>query len=248
MKTLYLCKVFLKDLSRQKTIIFSSFILPIVIIWSTWWVTADVPMQFELSDGTLITANMINVHVFTGALTAMSITAGLFGFIIAAKNQEISARLHQSGYSISTINIAAFFALLSVLILTSVLAFVLSINLSQPQDYSSYAVAIIMGTIIYAGLGNLIGSTYPNITAGSLFILIFAFMDTMLFTNPMGEGLYLQDWTYFLPGFWPVQLSLAAGFDGVPEEIGIKILYTVGYFAVLLILAPLIKSLNNLVE
>ncbi len=235
MQTLRLSKVFLKEMVRQRSVIFSSFILPIVIIWSTWWVTADIPMAFNLDSGYFITANMIDVHVVTGGLTAMGITSGLFGFIITAKNKTIADRLHQVGYSKITINISSFLALIFILLFTSILATILSVYFADPVNLSGFVFAILLITLIYASIGTLVAVISSNFTAGSLFILIFSFMDLMLFTNPMGEGIYLQGWTYFIPGFWPVQISLEAGFVGYPNDLITMLGYGLIYFSVILV-------------
>ena len=248
MGIILLTRTFLRDLIRQKTIIFSSFILPIVIIWSTWWVTADIPMVFKLDTNSQISASMIDVHVVTGGLTAMAITAGLFGFIITADYQFISKRLKQVGYTTTSINIAVILSLLSILVLTSLVAILLSTSLAQPESGIGLAISILLVTMIYGGLGNLIGTIFPNITAGSLIILIFSFMDLMLFANPMGEGLYLQNWTYYTPGFWPVQLALEAGFLGLSETIIPIIFKGFLYFFGLLFISFLMKLTGLRVE
>lgn len=248
MGVILLTKSLLYDLARQKTIIFSSFILPIVTIWSTWWVTVDIPMIFALYSGQQIQASMIDVHVVTGGLTAMAITSGLFGFIITADYQKISTRLKQVGYSSVSINSSILLTLFSVLTLTSLVAISFSLSLAHAESRWGLILSILLVTMIYTGVGNLIGTVYPNLTAGSLLILIFSFMDLMLFTNPMGEGLYLQGWTYYTPGFWPVQLALEAGFIGFPtnliEVLGRGLLY----FIVLLGTPYLLKKLGLHVE
>ncbi|MFW9990601.1 MAG: ABC transporter permease [Candidatus Odinarchaeota archaeon] len=240
--TITLIGAFLKDMTRQKAIIFSCFILPVVIIWSTWWVTADFPMLFRLDNGQEIAASMIDVHVITGGLMAMAITAGLFAFIITSENQKIADRLKLAGYSPRSITLGTLLALLTVLAGAMVIAVLLVFSLYQPEDNVGVLLAVILVTLVYAALGNLLGTVYPKVMEGTLLILFVSFLDLMLLTNPMGEGLYLEPWTYFLPGFWTVQLALEAGFLGEPADLVMQTSMVIIYVLVLLLLVQLAKS------
>ncbi|OLS20400.1 MAG: hypothetical protein HeimC2_37520 [Candidatus Heimdallarchaeota archaeon LC_2] len=242
-KLLELYPVFLKNLIRQKSVIFSCFILPLVIIYSTWWVTADIPMVFGLKESNkIINASMIDVHVFTGGLTAMAITAGLFSFIMTAENTKLYDRLKLVGYSSPTIILASFLGLFIILFITAMVSILLSLSLAEAKNPIGTAIAIFLVTLNYAAVGNLIGTIYPKITEGTLLILIFSFMDLMLFTNPMGIELYLQTWTLYLPGFWSVQIALESGFIGFPVEFLKSLFLSVLYFLVLILTTQILKS------
>jgi hypothetical protein len=244
---LFLTKSILLNIIRQKTIIFSTLILPIVIILSTWWVTVDIPIVFKLGNGEYINANMINVHVITGGLTAMGITSGVFGFLISTEYQNLSNRLRQVGYPQLKIFFCILLALFTLLTVTSIIAIVLSIYLSNPISYFGLALSIILITFIYATVGNLVSVLISNNTSGTLVILIFSFIDLMLLSNPMGEELYLKTWTYYLPGFWPVQIALISGFIGFSGDIYIIIVRIILYFSVLIAMIYLIKRTKTLV-
>ena len=238
-----LTKIFMLNILRQRSVLFSSFILPIIVIWSTWWITAEFPMTFSLalSDIT-INANMLDVHVITGGLTAMAITAGLFSFILTSENNRIQSRLKLFGYSNIEINMATIIALIGILSLSAVISTILSLNLADEKSWQGIAIAIVMITLIYTALGNLLGNIYPKVIEGTLIMLIIAFIDLMLLTNPMGEGLYLKDWTYYLPGFWPVQVALESGFYGFPDQISKIIGRTLIYLIIILGSTQIVKS------
>ncbi len=244
MQITYLSSMIMKNILRQRTIIFSSLILPIVIIWATWWVTIDWPMIFNLESGNEVFASMLDVHIVTGALTAMGITSGIFGFLITAELEVIFKRLKQVGYSVLEINISTIVVLFTVLISTATIATIFALNLTKPNNVPGLILATLLITMIYASLGNLVANIYPNITAGSLILLIFAFIDLMLVTNPMGENIYLQKWTYIYPGFWPTQIVLEAGFTETMDNVLLPSIYSLIYFVILIILSFIIKKLG----
>ena len=243
-RVLTLAGMHLKNMLRQRSIIFSCFILPIVIIWSTWWITADIPMVFSLANDEeiRIAASMIDVHVVTGGLTAMGITAGLVTFILVADNNRISERLKLMGFSPVAINLGSFLPLLFILVVTALVATGLSITLAESADWRGIAVSIFLVTLVYSAFGNMVGSIFPRPMEGTLFVLVVTFIDLMLVSNPMGVGLYLQDWTYYSPGFWPVQISLESGFSKLPVSIFTQSMYVLVYFAGLLVLTQVSKS------
>lgn len=211
----FLTGVFLKNLFRQLSIVFSSVILPLVTLWATWWVTADLPMSFGLANSEeTVARSMIDVHVVTGSLTAMAITAGLFGFIITEEHRKINDRLELTGYSPTTISIAMFLTLFVTLSFSIGLTAFLANLLASPKDPYGLTLAIVLVSLIYVSLGNLVATLLPKVTEGTLLLLITAFIDLMVLTNPMGGGVYLESWTYYLPGFWPVQVALEAAFVG----------------------------------
>lgn len=189
-----------------------------------------------------IAASMIDVHVVTGGLTAMGITAGLVTFILVTDNNRISERLKLMGFSPVAINLGSFLPLLLVLIVTALVATGLSITLAEPADWRGIAVSIFLVTMIYSAFGNMVGNIFPRPLEGTLFVLVVSFMDLMLVSNPMGAGLYLQDWTYYSPGFWPVQISLESGFSELSASIFSQSVYALLYFAGLLVLTQVSKS------
>ncbi len=118
---------------------------------------------------------------------------------------------------------------------------ILTINLYQPKDTAGVFIAVFLITVVYAAFGNLIGSFYPKIMEGSLIVLLVSFIDLMIISNPMGESLYLQSWTYYVPGFWPTQLVLEAGFIGKSADI-------ISYAALALIYAIILFASSQLVK
>ncbi len=220
---------FLKNLFRQKAIIFSTLVLPLFLIWSTWWVTAEIPMRFKLTTDVIISQTMVNVHLYTGALTAMGLTAGLFGFIVSVENNRIGERLELSGYSTTIVNLSSFLSLLLALTTSVILTVLFTLFLRQPKSDYGFVLSVVFVALIYSAFGNFIASVTNQFTEGSLIVLVFSFIDLMLFSNPMGEQIYLQDWTRFLPGFWPTQLVLESSFIGKNELMSQVLLYSILY-------------------
>ncbi|MFW9856813.1 MAG: hypothetical protein ACFFFG_17325 [Candidatus Thorarchaeota archaeon] len=242
---LIIAKAVLKTMVRQKSIIFSCFILPILTIWSIWWITADVLMIFNLENGQEISATMINVHIVTGGLTAVAITAGLFGFIITADSRRLADRLRLVGYRLSTINLGWFAALLVVLLISAIVASVLTIVLYEPVSVIGVVCAIVLTTIVYAAFGYFLGILYPKVMEGTLIVLLVSFIDLMLLSNPMGESLYLVSWTKYLPGFWPTQMVLETAFIGISAEILIQIGFILSYCIILILSAQFLRFLTE---
>ncbi len=240
-QVLFLTKIFLKNLFRQPSIVFSSIILPLVVLWSTWWVTADLPMTFELANAEQdVSSSMIDVHVVTGSLTAMAITAGLFGFIITNEYRKISDRLELVGYSPTTTGFAIFLSLFVTLSFSIVITVFLANFLAAPKDPLGLTLAIVLVSLIYVSLGNLVAIIIPKATEGTLILLIVAFIDLMVLTNPMGGGVYLESWTYYLPGFWPIQVALEASFLGNASVS--TMVYPLIYFVLTVILILFVRN------
>ncbi len=243
-KVSFLTLAFLKNILRQRSMIFSTLVLPALIMWSTWWVTADIPMQFgfAIADNE-IGKSMIDVHVVTGALTSIAITSSLFGYILFAENRRTISRLRISGYTDSTISLATLLSLLVTLILSIVVVSILALNLTEIKDTTGMVISIVTVTAIYASLGTLVAKFITNVTEGTLILLIFSFLDLMLLTNPMGGGVYLEKWTYFLPGFWPVQIALESAFVGAPSQMAV--VYPLVFITALVVLNLVIKPVSN---
>ncbi len=146
------------------------------------------------------------------------------------------------GFSPVSINLGSFLPLLLVLVVTALVATGLSVTLAEPADWRGIAVAIVLVTLVYSAFGNMVGTLYPKQLEGTLLVLVVSFIDLMLISNPMGEGLYLQDWTYYSPGFWPVQISLESGFSRLPASIYTQAIYVLFYFVGLLALTQFLKS------
>lgn len=233
-KTIKLSLMFLKSMIRQRTIIFSVFILPIVTIWSTWWVTADMPMVFKLVSGSEVSASMIDIHILTGGLTAVAITAGIFSFLISSDNSKINKRLRLVGYSPNVISFAMFLSTLIVLVSSFIVALILTTFFYWPEYWIGVALAMLFTVLIYSLLGSLLATFYPKSVEGTFIILLVSFLDTMLLSNPMAEGVYLQWWTHYLPAFWPTQIVLEAGFIGLTSYISAYSLYATIYLFLLL--------------
>ncbi|MHA1945211.1 MAG: hypothetical protein ACXAC6_11095 [Candidatus Hodarchaeales archaeon] len=242
-RVLIISKAALKTMFRQKSIIFSCFILPVLVILSTWWITADIPMIFNLENGKMISSNMINVHIVTGGLTAVAITAGLFGFILTADSRRLVDRLRLMGYPSITINLGWFTALLSVLLLSSSIASLLTVSLYEPVSITGVFVAITLTTIIYSAFGYFLGILYPRVMEGTLIVLLVSFIDLMLLSNPMGENLYLISWTKLLPGFWPTQMALEAAFIGFSSDIFLQTIIILGYIIILVLSSQFLRGL-----
>ncbi len=248
MRVLELSRMIFRNLLRQKSIIFSSTILPIVIIWATWWITVEVPMTFELYSGKLISASMLDVHIVTGAITAMGITSAIFGFLITVEFADISKRLKQVGYSYSEINSSIFVVLFLVLLFTSSISVSFSYLLTKSDDLQGMIIATLLISFIYVSIGNLVANIYPDVTAGSLILLIFAFMDLMMIVNPMGEAIYEQSWVKFFPGYWPTQIVLEYGFSDTPSGMISQIIYSLIYFLIIMALSFFVKKIGVTME
>ncbi len=237
---------------RRKSVFFSSFILPIIFIWVVWWITTEMPMTFKLYGGKVITESTLDVHIVTGALNAIALTAGLFGFLITFENRKISLRLRVAGFSRLTVSLGAFIALTIVLLLSAIIAGLLSIYFYYPKDVIGFAVSLLLITIIYGAIGHILGTVYPRILEGTLIILLFSFIDLMLLTNPLGRTVYLKEWTYAVPGFWPMQILLRASFVGFSlYDLAWMSLLGLAYFAFLIAIAqspPLIQSFIALIK
>ncbi len=229
---------FIKSVIRQKTVLFSSFILPFFTLWSTWWVTADVPMSFRLYDDSVLVQSMLDIHIFTGALTAIAITSGILSFLLTAANQKNAQRLRIMGYSQSVINLGWFLALLTILVLGAIGTFLFAIYLLWPKDLVGVFIAILLTTAIYSAVGYLVGILFPKVMEGTLIVLIFSFIDLMLISNPMGGEVYLSSWTYYFPGFWPTQLVMRAGFFSNSNYLT-PVLYSLLYVFILLLIPNL---------
>ena len=202
----------LKSVARQKAMLFSSLILPLITLLSTWWVTVDEPMFFELARGGIAIQSMLDIHILTGGLTAVAITAGIFGFLLTVDNQKTADRLIIMGYSPAVITIGWLLSLIAILSLATIVTFGVTILLYWPANPLGVFIATFLTTILYATVGYVVGSIYPRVMEGTLIVLVFSFIDLMMLSNPMGVSVYLKPWTYYLPGFWPTQLVLEAGF------------------------------------
>lgn len=229
-QALSLARTFLLDMLRQKTVVFSCFVLPAVIIWSTWWVTADLAMEFKIDSGPTIQASMIDIHLVTGALTGMAITAGLFSFLVTAEARRVADRLRVTGFSPLAVATGPLAAILLVLGVAALAAFGLAASLDMPEQPGGVLWSVLLTTLVYAAVGALLATLYPRVMEGSFIVLLLSFIDLMFVSNPMGEGVYMRPWAYWSPGFWPAQIALESGFLASDETLakatGLSLLYT----------------------
>lgn len=232
-------KATLISIYRRKSTLFSSFLLPIIFIWVIWWITPETLLEVKLFSGDISYETMLDVHLVTGALNAVAITAGLFGFLITFENRKISDRLRVAGFSSITVSLGGFFALTLVLLSSAFIAGLLTVYLYLPEDLIGFGLSLFLITLIYGALGHILGVIYPRILEGTLIILLFSFIDLMMLTNPLGRAVYLMKWTYILPGFWPMQVLLQSSFVGFKYNIIWMSLLSILY---LIIIMSLIQS------
>ncbi|MHA2232680.1 MAG: hypothetical protein ACXAB4_09330 [Candidatus Hodarchaeales archaeon] len=221
-----------KDLFRNRFTLMTMLMLPIFIFGIAFIATTDEPMPVELQDETVIVP-MVDVHTFTASLTAIAILTGIGGFYMTLISQQNDRRLIMAGYRSFNIVMVKVGISLLILGLGSILIFFLTMFVLPPKVPEVFFVGVLGAGLLYAIVGILVANLIPKEFEGSILVLLFAFVDTMLITNPMAPGTYQTTLSQLFPGYAPVQLALDGGLTHKAANVPLLVGWILVYFILL---------------
>jgi len=222
----------LRTYARTPVLLALLVILPAYMLGVFGWILPETTVSVSLSGGESVRASMSTVYLtlltpMTGALVGA--IAGLF---LMQSTREADGRLVITGFSPGSVIAARLGVLVLVGVLVTAVTVGVATTMISPDALAAFALATVLGTVIYALLGALAGLVVGRL-AGVYLVLFGTMIDLFLLQNPLATDTpTLATW---LPGSPPVELALEAMFVGdlamAPLARGLGMILVVGVLA-----------------
>ncbi|OEJ22075.1 hypothetical protein AR457_39985 [Streptomyces agglomeratus] len=200
----------IEQLRNRLALVIVVFFVP-VWITLTYTVTADDPVRFHLRpadrsitmDGNVITQT-------SGALHSLALIVGFMMFIATARSAPFDRRLVQAGYPRLCLALAKFIALVLAAAAAAAYGTAWMRVYWHPQQLLLLAVGLLVGALIYGGIGVMLAAVVRSELAGMFLVIMISFVDLALqnpIVNPASDSALLR----YLPAYGAMQTAVTAG-------------------------------------
>jgi len=221
-----------REIRRTPVLLALLVFLPAYLVGVFTYVAPDSTVAFELADGEAVRIGMNEAFpAFTAPMVA-ALLAGIAGLFLMDAASEADARLAVAGYRPHEIVLSRL-ALLAALSAVGTAVAVTAMRVAvAPEHLAWFAVAVLVGALIYGMVGVLAGVLLDRLP-GVYLILFGTMIDLFLFQNPIATG--TPALATAMPGHFPIRLAMDAAFSGsvAVEPLGWALLV----LAVLVVLA-----------
>lgn len=188
------------------------------------------------SSGKFLSVDGGNLTLLTAGLSSITLIIGFMFFASTTRDMPFDRRLVLSGYPQAVLVLGKLIAMLVVTALVALYATLILFAFWQhghPTQLPLIWLGFWCASLIYGGLGLLLGVLVTNELAGFFLVIMVSQMDTFL-QNPLGNPLGNQPVLREFPSFGATQLTVAGGFTPlIPwENVDLSLAWFAG-FAVL---------------
>ena len=183
--------------------------------WFGYLFATNDPIGFRFrATNTFLQVNSLHITLLTLGLNAITLIVGFMFFAATRKGMRFDHRLVLSGYPQLQLILARLTALLVVSCLIALYACAILLIFWRPVALSVVWLSFFLGTLIYGGLGVLLGVLVRGELEGFFVIIMVSLIDTFI-QNPIGNPAANKDFVMGFPAFAPTQLAVAGGFTHV---------------------------------
>ncbi|HLJ32677.1 MAG TPA: hypothetical protein VKU38_03455, partial [Ktedonobacteraceae bacterium] len=183
--------------------------------WFGYLFTTNDPIGFRFrATNTFLQVSSLHITLLTLGLNAITLIVGFMFFAATRKNMRFDHRLVLSGYPQLQLILARLTALLVVSCLIALYACAILLIFWRPVVLPVVWLSFFLGTLIYGGLGILLGVLVRGELEGFFVIIMVSLIDTFI-QNPIGNPAANKDFVMGFPAFAPTQLAVAGGFTHV---------------------------------
>lgn len=191
--------------------------------WFGYLFTTDAPIAFKFrATNTMLQVDALHLTLLTLGLNSITLIVGFMFFAATRKGMRFDHRLVLSGYPQLQLILARLTALLVVSWLVALYASAILFLFWRPLVLPLVWLSFFSGTLIYGGLGILLGVLVRGELEGFFVIIMVSLIDTFI-QNPIGNPAANKDFVMGFPAFAPTQLAVAGGFTHVLPWVNILI-------------------------
>ncbi len=175
----------------------------------------DTPLDFKFRvTGVFLHVSGHYLSFLTAGLNAITLIVGFMLFSSTRKNTPFDHRLVQSGYPQPLLILAKLTSLVAVAAVISLYASGVLYAFWRPGSLPLVWLGFFCATLIYGGLGLLLGVLLRGELEGFFLIIMISLIDTFL-QNPIGNPAANLDIVSWFPAYAPTQIVVAGGFTQV---------------------------------
>ena len=232
-----------RELLRRRLVLALSLLVPVVFLVVAAATTSARPILIVLAASTqdLVTADERRQSLLFIAIAGAGLIGAFLGAELVQRHFAASRRLVLAGYRASELIVGRLFVLAVIVVATGAYTWALLAVGAAPRLRSGVWVGLMLGTLVYAAWGTLIGTIFRRELESIFAILILVNIDAGWLQNPLYYATAESRWLIeALPAHTPVQIALLSEFTGEPT--GDLVVQSLGYSAVLLTAAIVIYA------
>ncbi|HEX5503242.1 MAG TPA: hypothetical protein VFW96_11505 [Thermomicrobiales bacterium] len=171
----------------------------------------DAPLAFRFrATGGFVQVNGHHLTLLTTGLNAITLIVGFMLFSATRKNTRFDRRLVLSGYPQPLLLLARLTALVAVAAAVSLYAGLVLLAFWRPPSWPLVWLGYGCATLIYGGIGILLGVLVRGELEGFFLIIMLSLMDSLI-QNPLGNPAANKDFIHWFPTYGPTQVAVAGG-------------------------------------
>jgi hypothetical protein len=210
----------LREFLRRRGMILFMMLIPVVSFASVYVALPDTPVSLEaIENDVRVQVDLDQVALFGGvmALIYVAIMAGITGFYVMSSAIKTDRRLILAGCTPLELVTARCLVLLVLDVGIMVLQLIIMLFFFTPVQFFPYALSLFWAAMVYGIYGALFATLIRNELGGLLAVVFFANFDVGYFQLPGYSNFIDEWWLQILPGYFPVQLAIDAGFTSVAD-------------------------------
>jgi hypothetical protein len=210
----------LREFLRRRGMILFMVLIPVVSFASVYVALPDTPVSLDaIENGVSVQVDLDQVALFGGvmALIYVAIMAGITGFYVMSTAVKTDRRLILAGCTPFELVTARCLVLLVLDVGIMLLQLMIMLFFFTPVQFFPYALSLFWAAMVYGIYGALFATLIRNELGGLLAVVFFANFDVGYFQLPGYSNFVGEWWLQVLPGYFPVQLAIDAGFTSVPD-------------------------------
>jgi len=210
----------LREFLRRRGMMLFMVLIPVMSFASVYVALPDTPVTLDAIENQVhVQVDLDQVALFGGvmALIYVAIMAGITGFYVMSSAVRTDRRLILAGCTPFELVTARCMVLLVLDVGIMALQLVIMAFFFIPIQLVPYALSLFWAAMVYGLYGALFATLIRNELGGLLAVVFFANFDVGYFQLPGYSNFIDEWWLQILPGYFPVQLAIDAGFTVVPD-------------------------------
>ena len=218
------------ELRRTPLLLALLVVAPAYVIYLFTIVAPDGQAVLEVGGETIQTTLPKAFPAFTTPMTAALLT-GVAGLFLMGTAADADARLVIAGYRAYEVVLARLGLLVAIAGVASAVSVGVMLTAFTPDALGWFVVGVGLTALVYGMVGVLAGVVLDRL-AGVYLILFGSMIDLFVFQNPLATD--APDAASFLPGHYPLQVAMDAGFTGSVDGANLSwaLLYLAGVTAI----------------
>lgn len=191
--------------------------------------SSTVAFKFRAT-GAVLQVGTFPIALLTLGLNAVTLIVGFMFFAATRKSMRFDHRLVLSGYRQVQLILAKMTTLVIVALVVALYASVILWLFWRPSVLPMVWLSLFLASLIYGGLGVLLGVLVRGELEGFFIIIMVSLIDTFL-QNPIGNPAANKDFVVGFPAYAPTQLAVAGGFTHIIplSDVAIALAWLVGF-------------------